>query len=113
MGAGSRDFIKSIAISGGTLPVVSTTDLSGKLTAGMTPVALREVIDHAIRDSHLLPPLAVFLCRKPFQAIINILLTLAFWVPGMVHALFVVHSHLDDKRTDRVIKAIKQNKGRD
>lgn len=58
----------------------------------------------------LLPPLAVFLCGKPFQGILNIFLTLAFWVPGMIHALFVVHSHLDDKRTDRVIKAIKQNR---
>ena len=56
----------------------------------------------------LLPPLAVFLCGKPFQAILSIFLTLAFWIPGVVHALFVVHSHLDDKRTDRVIKAIRE-----
>jgi uncharacterized membrane protein YqaE (UPF0057 family) len=42
----------------------------------------------------LLPPLAVFLCGKPIQAIINIFLTLAFWIPGVVHALFVVNSHL-------------------
>mgnify|MGYP003150868775 CR=1 FL=1 len=61
----------------------------------------------------LLPPLAVLLCGKPFQAIINIFLALAFWVPGMVHALFVVHGHLDDKRADRVIKAIRQSKDRD
>lgn len=54
----------------------------------------------------LLPPLAVFLCGKPFQAILNIFLTLAFWIPGMIHALFVVHSHLDDKRADRIVKAI-------
>lgn len=57
----------------------------------------------------LLPPLAVLLCGKPFQAFLNIFLTLLFWIPGMVHALFVVHSHLDDKRTDRVIKAIREN----
>lgn len=55
-----------------------------------------------------LPPLAVFLCGKPFQAIINILLTLCFWVPGMIHALFVVHNHLADKRTDRIVKAINE-----
>ena len=29
-----------------------------------------------------LPPLAVFLCGKPLQALLNILLTLLFWVPG-------------------------------
>ena len=55
----------------------------------------------------LLPPLAVFLCGKPFQAIISIFLTLAFWIPGVVHALFVVHSHLADKRTDKIVDAIK------
>ncbi|MES3007138.1 MAG: YqaE/Pmp3 family membrane protein [Pseudomonadota bacterium] len=54
------------------------------------------------------PPLAVFLCGKPIQAILSILLTLAFWIPGVIHALFVVHAHLNDKRTDRIVKAIKE-----
>jgi len=54
----------------------------------------------------LLPPLAVFLCGKPIQAILNILLTLMFWVPGVIHALFVVHSHLADKRTQKIVDAI-------
>jgi uncharacterized membrane protein YqaE (UPF0057 family) len=58
----------------------------------------------------LLPPLAVFLCGKPVQGILNIFLTLLFWVPGVIHALFVVHSHLADLRTDRLVNAIK---GRD
>ena len=53
-----------------------------------------------------LPPLAVFLCAKPFQALLNILLTLLFWVPGVIHALFVVHNHIADKRTDRIVDAI-------
>jgi len=56
----------------------------------------------------LLPPVAVFLCGKPIQGVINILLTLAFFVPGVIHALFVVHSHLADKRTDKIVKAIKE-----
>lgn len=56
-----------------------------------------------------LPPLAVFLCAKPFQALLNILLTLCFWVPGVIHALFVVHNHIADKRADRIVKAIKGN----
>jgi uncharacterized membrane protein YqaE (UPF0057 family) len=53
-----------------------------------------------------LPPLAVFICGKPFQGILNIFLPLLFWVPGMVHALFVVHNPLADKRTDRIVRAI-------
>jgi|TARA_R110001592_G_C12899687_1_gene726494 uncharacterized membrane protein YqaE (UPF0057 family) len=56
-----------------------------------------------------LPPLAVFLCGKPFQALLNILLTLCFWIPGVIHALFVVHNHIADKRTDRIVDAIKGN----
>ncbi|MCB1648282.1 MAG: YqaE/Pmp3 family membrane protein [Pseudomonadales bacterium] len=55
-----------------------------------------------------LPPLAVFLCGKPLQALLNILLTLLFWVPGVIHALLVVHGHLADKRTDRIVKAIQE-----
>jgi len=40
----------------------------------------------------LLPPLAVLLCGKPFQAILNCALTLCFYLPGLLHALFVVSS---------------------
>ena len=58
----------------------------------------------------ILPPLAVFLCGKPVQGILNIILTLCFWVPGIIHALFVVHSHLADKRTDRIVEAMKGQK---
>lgn len=57
----------------------------------------------------LLPPLAVFVCGKPIQAIINLLLTLIFWIPGVVHALFVVHGHLADKRTERIVEAIEKS----
>ena len=55
----------------------------------------------------LIPPVAVFLCGKPFQGILSIFLTLGFWIPGILHALFVVHTHLADKRADRIVEAIK------
>jgi uncharacterized membrane protein YqaE (UPF0057 family) len=48
----------------------------------------------------LLPPLAVLLSGKPFQALLNIVLTVAFWVPGVIHALFVVHNHYADSGVD-------------
>ena len=57
----------------------------------------------------ILPPIAVLICGKPLQAILNLLLTLLFWVPGAVHALFVVHSYLADKRTDRVVEALEKS----
>ena len=58
----------------------------------------------------ILPPIAVLLCGKPVQAILNLLLTILFWIPGVVHALFVVHSHLADKRTDRVLEAVEKSR---
>ena len=39
----------------------------------------------------LLPPLAVFLKTKSGkQTILNILLCIFFWLPGVLHALYVV-----------------------
>ncbi|MGH2588163.1 MAG: YqaE/Pmp3 family membrane protein [Dehalococcoidia bacterium] len=55
----------------------------------------------------LLPPLAVLLAGKPFQALINLPLTLLFWIPGMIHALFVVNNFYADQRTDRVIRSMR------
>jgi uncharacterized membrane protein YqaE (UPF0057 family) len=54
----------------------------------------------------VLPPLAVLLCGKPVQFLLNIVLTLFFWVPGMIHALLVVHEHLADERAKKIIRAI-------
>jgi len=56
----------------------------------------------------ILPPLAVFLCGKPVQGLLNIVLTLLFWVPGMIHALFVVSTHKADQRTERLIEAVER-----
>jgi uncharacterized membrane protein YqaE (UPF0057 family) len=55
----------------------------------------------------ILPPLAVLLCGKPIQALLNIFLTLLGWVPGMIHAILVVNSHKADKRVARIENAIK------
>jgi uncharacterized membrane protein YqaE (UPF0057 family) len=57
----------------------------------------------------LLPPLAVLLCGKPFQAVLNLVLTIAGYVPGLIHALFVVHNFYEDQRTERVIRAFGQH----
>lgn len=55
----------------------------------------------------LLPPVAVLLCGKPVQAILNLLLTLLFWAPGAVHAILVVHTKQADERNERLIQAVK------
>jgi uncharacterized membrane protein YqaE (UPF0057 family) len=56
----------------------------------------------------IFPPVAVLLCGKPIQAILNLILTLCFWIPGVVHALFVVNSHLADMRAEKLMAAVKQ-----
>ena len=57
-----------------------------------------------------LPPVAVLLCGKPFQAIVNLVLTLLFYVPGLIHAVLVVNNHYADKRTDRLVREMKGRK---
>ncbi|MCB2154091.1 YqaE/Pmp3 family membrane protein [bacterium] len=56
----------------------------------------------------ILPPVAVLLCGKPIQALINLLLTLLFYVPGAVHAVLVVHDSKEEKRTRRIIHEIEK-----
>jgi uncharacterized membrane protein YqaE (UPF0057 family) len=56
----------------------------------------------------ILPPVAVLICGKPIQALINLVLTLLFWIPGLIHAIFVVNGYYADQRADRVIEAIKE-----
>ncbi len=56
----------------------------------------------------LVPPLAVLLAGKPFQAILNVLLTLLFWIPGTVHAIFVAHNYYADKWQDRMLREMRR-----
>lgn len=55
-----------------------------------------------------LPPVAVLLCGKPGSFLLNLILTLCGWVPGVVHAIIVVGSYNADKRTDRIVDALKR-----
>jgi uncharacterized membrane protein YqaE (UPF0057 family) len=58
----------------------------------------------------VLPPLAVLLCGKPFQALLSIPLSLLGWAPGVIHALFVVSNHYADKRSQRLIRAVERQR---
>lgn len=53
----------------------------------------------------LFPPLAVLLCGKPIQALWNVLFTICFWVPGVIHAWSVVSDRNADRRMNRMIRA--------
>lgn len=51
----------------------------------------------------ILPPVAVLFSGKPFQALLNLILTLLLWLPGAIHAILVVKDHKDDKRMQQFI----------
>jgi uncharacterized membrane protein YqaE (UPF0057 family) len=53
--------------------------------------------------------LAVLLCGKSIQSILNIFSMLMFWMPGTIHAILVVRNHLADKRAQKVVQAIRQS----
>lgn len=55
----------------------------------------------------LVPPVAVLLAGKPGQAVLNVLLWLLLIVPGVIHALLVVHNYYADKRQARLIEAVR------
>jgi uncharacterized membrane protein YqaE (UPF0057 family) len=46
------------------------------------------------------PPLAVLLVGKPFQAFINLLLCLLFWIPAVIHAFAIVN----EKKMKKILK---------
>jgi uncharacterized membrane protein YqaE (UPF0057 family) len=54
----------------------------------------------------LLPPVAVLFCGRPVQFVLNLILTLLFWIPGMIHAILVVNAFYADRRADRIVRAI-------
>lgn len=58
----------------------------------------------------ILPPLAMLMSGKPFQAVVALILqvTLLGWIPATIWALFVVHNHYADVRTQRIVNATKE-----
>jgi uncharacterized membrane protein YqaE (UPF0057 family) len=49
----------------------------------------------------VLPPVAVLLAGKPGAALLNCLLTLCLWIPGVIHALLVVSESKADARAKK------------
>jgi len=49
----------------------------------------------------VLPPAAVLLCGKPGTALLNCVLTLMLWVPGVIHAILVVNEHKANERAKK------------
>ncbi|MBD3748065.1 MAG: YqaE/Pmp3 family membrane protein [Sphingobacteriales bacterium] len=56
----------------------------------------------------LCPPLAVLSTGRPLTFILNLLLTLCFWIPGVIHAILIVNDHNEDRRTRRMMRAARR-----
>ena len=53
----------------------------------------------------IFPPLAVLMCGKVFQAVlISPLLTICGVFPGILHAMYIVKKHDDDKRHKEMMR---------
>ncbi len=60
--------------------------------------------------SIVVPPAGLVMYGKPLQPmqlVVNLALTLCFWVPGAVHAVVLVRKRLTDKPTRRVVQAMR------
>lgn len=55
----------------------------------------------------LLPPVAVLLCGKLIQFVLNLLLCLLFLIPGIIHAILVVNKLYADLRHQELVAAIR------
>ena len=56
----------------------------------------------------LFPPLAVLLTGRVGSFLLNCILTLLMWVPGVVHAMLVVHDDHIEKRNRDLIRELRK-----
>ena len=56
----------------------------------------------------LCPPFAILTTGKIGAFILNIFLTLFFWVPGIIHAILVTDKFYDDRRHRQLMRAARR-----
>ena len=56
------------------------------------------------------PPAAVLGCRRFDQFVLNVALTLCLWIPGVVHASFIVQHHIADAGPSRVAQQMRHHR---
>jgi len=54
----------------------------------------------------IFPPVAVAATGRPLTALLNLVLTCCLIVPGLVHALIIVHSHDTERRHAETLSAV-------
>jgi uncharacterized membrane protein YqaE (UPF0057 family) len=56
------------------------------------------------------PPAAVFVSGRRDQLLPSVLLTFAFWLPGVLHALLVVQNGVADQQQNSVADQMQQHR---
>jgi uncharacterized membrane protein YqaE (UPF0057 family) len=56
----------------------------------------------------LCPPIAILTTGKIGSFILNIILTLFLWIPGIIHAILVVSKYYDDRRHRQLVWATRR-----
>lgn len=54
----------------------------------------------------LCPPVAVLFTGRPISALLNVVLTLFFWIPGIIHALIVQNADANERRHAEMMSAV-------
>lgn len=52
----------------------------------------------------IFPPLAVLTTGKPGAFILSVLLTICFWIPGVIHAILVVNNYYAEERHHELLR---------
>lgn len=60
----------------------------------------------------VLPPLAVVLAGKPQKFLTSLILTILFWVPGIIHAWIAINRANGERRDHRLLKAQRKENDR-
>jgi len=56
-----------------------------------------------------IPPLATISCGKIGATLLNILLTISLYIPGVIHAFFVVNQYYAEQRHKEMMEVLKFN----
>jgi uncharacterized membrane protein YqaE (UPF0057 family) len=58
----------------------------------------------------IFPPAAVLTTGRIGAFILSIILTICFWVPGIIHAVLVTNDYYEAKRYRRLVRAVKRSR---
>ncbi|MGZ3754254.1 MAG: YqaE/Pmp3 family membrane protein [Mucilaginibacter sp.] len=58
----------------------------------------------------IFPPAAVFTTGRIGALILNIILTICFWVPGVIHAILVTNDFYEARRHRRLVREVRRSR---